>query len=112
MPGSAVGLRLEATAEGRSAGIGERLAVPTGRRVAVRLEVRVRPAAWPGCAGPTAPVPEAGLGAGDTGKVEWTTIAGPGAWVRAEVRRPPAAGGSPGAMVALTNPVLLGPAGA
>ena len=37
---AAVGLRLEAAAAGRSAGIGERLAVPAGQRVAVRLEVR------------------------------------------------------------------------
>jgi hypothetical protein len=108
---AAVGLRLEAAAAGRSAGIGERLAVPAGQRVAVRLEVR-------GAAGCRArlcqaggPVLEAGLGGGDTATVEWTTVAGPGAWVRAEVRQPPAAGGAPGAMVALTNPVLLGPAG-
>jgi len=109
---AAVGLRLEATAEGRSAGIGERLAVPAGRRVAVRLEVRGAPGCLARLCRPDGPALEAGLGAGDTGTVEWTTIAGPGAWVRAEVRRPPAAGGSPGAMVALTNPVLLGPAGA
>jgi hypothetical protein len=32
------------------------------------------------------------------------------AWVRAEFRHPPAAPGTPGAMVALTNPVFLGPA--
>jgi len=109
---AAVGLRLEATAEGRSAGIGERLAVPAGRRVAVRLEVRGAPGCLARLCRADGPVLEAGLGAGDTGTVEWTTIAGPGAWARAEVRRPPAAGGSPGAMVALTNPVLLGPAGA
>jgi hypothetical protein len=108
---AAVGLRLEATAEGRSAGIGERLAVPAGRRVAVRLEVRGAPGCLARLCRADGPVLEAGLGAGDTGTVEWTTIAGPGAWVRAEVRRPPAAGGSPGAMVALTNPVLLGPPG-
>jgi hypothetical protein len=109
---AAVGLRLEATAEGRSAGLGERLAVPAGRRVAVRLEVRGAPGCLARLCRPDGPVLEAGLGAGDTGTVEWTAIAGPGAWVRAEVRRPPAAGGSRGAMVALTNPVLLGPAGA
>ena len=109
---AAVGLRLEATAEGRSAGIGERLAVPAGRRVAVRLEVQGAPGCLARLSRADGPALEAGLGAGDTGTVEWTTLAGPGAGVRAEVRRPPAAGGSPGAMVALTNPVLRGPAGA
>ena len=41
--------------------------------------------------------------AGDDETVGWTTTAAATAWVRAEVRRK-------GAMVALTNPVLLGPA--
>ena len=108
---AAVGLRLEATAGGRSAGIGERLAVPAGQRVAVRLEVRGAAGCLARLCQAGGPVLEAGLGAGDTGTVEWTTSAGPGAWVRAEVRRPPSAGGAPGAMVALTNPVLLGPPG-
>jgi hypothetical protein len=111
LAGSAtVGLRLEAAAGGRSAGIGERLAVPAGQRVAVRLEVRGAAGCLARLCRAGGPVLEAGLGAGDTATVEWTTIAGPGAWVRAEVRRPPAAGGAHGAMVALTNPVLLGPA--
>jgi hypothetical protein len=108
---AAVDLRLEATAAGRSAGIGERLAVPAGHEVAVRLEV------W-GAAGCLArlcrgdgPVLEARLGAGDPATVEWTTTAGAGSWVRAEVRRPPAHGASPGTMVALSNPVLLGRGG-
>jgi len=109
---AAVGLRLEAAARGRSAGIGERLAVPDGQRVAVRLEVRGAAGCLARLCRAGGPVLEAGLGAGDTATVEWTTIAGPGAWVRAEVRRPPSAGGAPGAMVALTNPVLLGPPGA
>jgi hypothetical protein len=108
---AAVDLRLEAAAAGRSAGIGERLVVPAGQRVTVRLEVRGAPGCLARLCRADGPVLEAGLGARDTGTVDWTTIAGPGAWVRAEVRHPPTARGLPGAMVALTNPVLLGPAG-
>jgi len=48
--------------------------------------------------------------AGEREVVGWTTTPAATAWVRAEVRRPPAAPGTPGAMVALTNPVFLGPA--
>jgi hypothetical protein len=55
------------------------------------------------------PVLEARL-AGDRAVVGWTTPPAATAWVRAEVRRPPAAPGTPGAMVALTNPVFIGPA--
>ena len=91
--------------------MGVRLAVPAGPRVAVRLEVRGAAGCLARLCQAGGPVLEAGLGAGDTATVEWTTIAGPRAWVRAEVRRPPAAGGAHGAMVAFTNPVLLGPAG-
>ena len=108
---AAVDLRLEAAAAGRSAGIGERLAVPAGQRVTVRLEVRGAPGCLARLCRSDGPVLEAGLGPRDTGTADWTTIVGPGAWVRAEVRHPPTAGGLPGAMVALTNPVLLGPAG-
>ena len=45
------------------------------------------------------------------GKVEWRTTASYAAYVRAEVRHPPADGGSsgvPGSFAALTNPVFLG----
>ena len=104
-----VGLDLEAAAAGRSAGIGERLEVAPGQEVTVRLEVR-------GAAGGLAelrtgagPVLEARL-ASDREVVGWTTTPAATAWVRAEVRRPPAAPCTPGAMVALTNPVFLGPA--
>ena len=109
MAGSdAVDLGLEAAA-GRTAGIGERLEGTPGQEVTVRLEVR-------GAAGGLArlrtgagTVLEARL-AGDRAVVGWTTTPAATAWVRAEVRRPPAAAGAPGAMVALTNPVFLGPA--
>ena len=104
---AAVDLRLAATAGASSAGIGERLEVPPGREVTVRLEVRGAAgclARLCTCAGP---LPEARL-AGDPATGEWATTAAAG-WVRAEVRRPAPAGPGPGPMVALTNPVLLGP---
>jgi hypothetical protein len=106
----AVDLGLEAAAAGRTAGIGERLEVASGQEVTVRLEVR-------GAAGGLAelrtgagPVLEARLAGFGTEVVGWTTTPAATAWVRAEVRRPPAAPGTPGAMVALTNPVFIGPA--
>jgi hypothetical protein len=68
----------------------------------------------PGClarlCGPDGPALEADLGAGDPETVEWRATAAAGAWVRAEVRGSPAAGASPGPMLALTNPVWFGPA--
>jgi hypothetical protein len=105
---AAVDLTLEAAAAGRSAGIGGRLEVPAGERVTVRLRVSGAAGGLARLCTDAGPVLEARLGAGDR-PVEWTTTAGASAWVRAEVRRPGA--GGPGAMVALTNPVLLGPAG-
>jgi hypothetical protein len=105
---AAVHLRLAATGGGRSAGIGERLAVGPDQQVSVRLEVD-------GAAGHVArlssdqgPALEARLP--DTGPavVEWTTTARGSAYVRAEVRRPEATATTPDTMVALTNPVLLG----
>jgi hypothetical protein len=106
---AAVDLELEAAAGGRAAGIGGRLQVPPGQRVAVRLRVRGAAGCLARLCTGAGPVLEARL-AGDRETVEWTAAgAGAPAWVRAEVRRP-AAGAGPGAMVALTNPVLLGPA--
>jgi hypothetical protein len=106
---AAVGLRLEAAAAGRSAGIGERLEVPAGQEVTVRLEVRGAAGSLARLCDPGGPVLETRL-AGDRDMLEWRTTAGD--WVRAEVRRTQGAGGQPGEMVALTNPVLLGTAGA
>jgi len=107
---AAVDLRLEATAAGRSAGIGERLGAPPGQAVTVRLEVGGAAGCLARLCTDAGPVREARLGAGDREPVEWATTAAASAWVRAEVRRPPAPGGGPGEMVALTNPVLLGAA--
>jgi hypothetical protein len=104
LAGSAgVDLRLEAAAGGRSAGIGERLAVATGQVVTVRLQARGAAGGLARLCGPGGPVLEARLGAGDSGTVEWRATAAPGAWVRAEVRQGPG-----GPMLALTNPVWFG----
>jgi hypothetical protein len=104
---AAVDLRLEAAAAGRSAGIGERLEVPAGREVTVRLRLRGAAGGLARLCGPGGPVLEARLGAADPETVEWRGPATPGGWVRAEVRQ-----GRAGPMLALTNPVRLGPAAA
>jgi hypothetical protein len=105
---AAVDLRLEATAGAGRAGIGGRLEVPPDREVTVRLRVRGAAGCLARLCTDAGTVLEAPLGADDA-TVEWTTTAAASAWARAEVRRPEAAGAHPGAMVALTNPVLLGP---
>ncbi|SPE56121.1 Histidinol phosphatase of the PHP family protein [Streptomyces netropsis] len=107
---SAVGLSFSASGgRGAHAGIGERLHVDRDAPVTVRLDVT----GVTGCSASfvtdqgrlfTTPVPA-------DGKVEWRTTASYAAYVRAEVRHPPADGGAsgmPGAFAALTNPVFLG----
>ncbi|MGW1978775.1 CehA/McbA family metallohydrolase [Streptomyces sp. NPDC001889] len=83
---------------GRRAGIGERLRVEADAEVGVRLGVE---GVGAGCV--VRLVTEQGVvvSAG-AGVVEWETRAGYAGYVRAEVRRG-------GALVALTNPVFLGP---
>ena len=106
----AVDLGLEAAAAGRSAGIGERLEVAPGQEVTVRLEVRGAAGGLAELrtgAGPVLEARLAGSGA-EGGRVDHhpgrhRLGAGRGP---APARRP----GHPGAMVALTNPVFLGPA--
>jgi hypothetical protein len=95
---------------GRWAGIGGRLEVPPGQEVAVRLEVAGAAGCLARLCTDAGRVLEARLAAGDPEPVGWTTTTAASAWVRAEVRRPPAAAGGPGEMVALTNPVFLGAA--
>jgi hypothetical protein len=107
---AAVDLCLEATAAGRSAGIGGRLAVPPGQGVTVRLEVAGAAGGLARLCTNAGRVLEVRLGAGDPELVEWATTAAASAFVRAEVRRPQPVAGGPGAMVALTNPVFLGAA--
>jgi hypothetical protein len=103
---AAVDLQLAATAGTRSAGIGERLEAPSGREVTVRLQLRGAAGCQARLCSGAGPLPEARL-AGDPATVEWAVGAAAG-WVRAEVRHPPT-GTGPGPMLALTNPVLLGP---
>ncbi|GAA0486358.1 CehA/McbA family metallohydrolase [Streptomyces sp. NPDC046215] len=108
---SAVRLAFSATGgRGARAGIGERLRAERDAEVTVRLAVSGVP---DGCSATfvtdqgrllSTPVPA-------DGRVEWRTTPSHAAYVRAEVRRPPADGGAPevpGPMVAMTNPVFLG----
>jgi hypothetical protein len=104
---AAVDLELEAAAAGRVAGIGGRLDVPPGQEVAVRLRVQGAAGGLARLRSGAGTVLEARLG-GDDETLQWTTTADATGWVRAEVR----SAAHPEAMVALTNPVRLGPAGA
>ncbi|MGK5546764.1 CehA/McbA family metallohydrolase [Streptomyces sp. URMC 127] len=107
---SAVRLSFEVTGgRGRHAGIGERLEVGRDTPVTARLTVSGVPADCTATfvtdQGPlfTTPV--------RAGTIEWRTTPSYAAYVRAEVRRPAAEGGTPGVpgpMVAMTNPVFLG----
>ena len=103
---AAVDLRLEAAGAGASAGAGGRLEATSDMAVTVRLAVRGAAGCLARLCTQTGPVLEIRLD-GDPAEVEWTTTPAATAWARAEVRRPPAAGTGPGAMVALTNPVFL-----
>jgi predicted metal-dependent phosphoesterase TrpH len=107
---SAVTLSFSASANGQTAGIGDRLPAPIGTPVAVSVTVG-------GVPGTTVTILDQ-LGvehtetvpASGTAKVNWTTYPRYSKWVRAEVRRP---AGSPNttvanAMVAMTNPIFLG----
>ncbi|MCA6095995.1 CehA/McbA family metallohydrolase [Streptomyces sp. SCA3-4] len=107
---AAVGLSFTVTGgRGGHAGIGERLSVDDDTEVTVRLAVT----GVPGCSaslvtdqGRVLTVPVLA-----DGRVEWRTSPARSAYVRAEVRHPPADGAPadlPGAMAALTNPVFLG----
>ncbi|MFI8291898.1 CehA/McbA family metallohydrolase [Streptomyces sp. NPDC085614] len=89
---------------GRSAGIGERLAVPADEPVTVRLAVTGAPEG-----GTVRFVTDQGVlhTARATGPVEWVTTAAYAGYVRAEVRHPAAAPPLPGALAAFTNPVFL-----
>ena len=82
-------------------------ATEAGRGAANLAEVRGAAGGLARLCGLGGPVLETRLG-GDRDMLEWRTTAGAGGWVRAEVRRTQGAGGGPGEMVALTNPVLLG----
>jgi hypothetical protein len=107
---SAVQVSMTAAGGGRSAGIGERLAVREDVPVTVTVEVS-------GVAGVAQVVLITDEGQafatalpGGAGTVTWLTTAAVSAYVRAEVRHPGVdpTGTVPGAMAALTNPIFLG----
>jgi len=93
-----------AMADGRLAGVGEHL--PGGDREPVRVRLRVggAPAAVATLHGQDGTVHAAPLGPGSAGTLAWETRLGATSWLRAEVRQPD------GTLVALTNPIWLGPA--
>jgi hypothetical protein len=105
---AAVNLAFTAAADGRRAGIGERL--PVGDDAAVTVTLTVDGA--PGCSARIitdqgqrllAPLPPTGQGT-----VSWTTTPRNARYVRAEVRRPQPTPTTADTMVALTNPIFLG----
>jgi hypothetical protein len=107
---AAVSLSLSVSGGGRSAGIGERLAVRDDEPVTVTVSV----GGVPGVAQVVLITDEGQAFAtalpSGAGTVTWQTTAAVSAYVRAEVRHPSAdpSGTVPGAMAALTNPVFLG----
>lgn len=101
----AVDLTFTAAGRGRTAGIGERLAVGPSEPVTVRLVVTGAPGCVARIYTDEGQVLQAPLPATGPAEVSWTTTPRASAYVRAEVRRPPQ-----DAMVALTNPIFLGPA--
>jgi hypothetical protein len=101
---AAVTVSLAATAAGRTAGIGDRLAVAPDTPVRLRLDVAGVPA------GTVRLVTDRGLvhAAPLPGPVEWRTTARYTSYVRAEVRHADAGAALPyGSMAALTNPIFL-----
>jgi PHP-associated len=97
-----VELDLLAVAGGRVAGIGEHLPGGEGEPVRVRLRVAGAPGAVVTLHGQEGAVHAAPLDR--AGRLEWEARLGTAPWLRAEVRQ------ADGALVALTNPIWLGPA--
>jgi len=101
-------LEFSASAGSTTAGIGDRLAVPSDAEVTVALTVRGVPGGVVGFVTDQGtltqyPLPESG-----EGTATWTTTARASSYVRAEVRRP-TPGPLPFApMAAFTNPIFLG----
>ncbi|MFW6694445.1 CehA/McbA family metallohydrolase [Streptomyces sp. MAR4 CNX-425] len=96
---------------GEHAGIGERLRTAPDARVTVRLKVTGGPAKAQVRFMTDEGQLYATTLADGAGTVEWRTTPSYAAFVRAEVRHPAAdggAGGLPGAMAAMTNPIWLG----
>ncbi|MGZ4482857.1 MAG: CehA/McbA family metallohydrolase [Nocardioidaceae bacterium] len=116
---SSVSVALTATGAGRSAGIGERLAVPAATPVTVTAEASGVPSAVVRLITDEGQLLQTQLGSDGAGRVQWQTTPQQSAYVRLEVRHPLPDGsagngnavttGLPmGPMAALTNPVWLG----
>lgn len=105
---AAVQVAFRCTGSGRSAGIGDRLAVSGRTEVVASVQVAGAPGGVVRLVTDQGQVLTAPLAADGTGTVEWVTRPQVSAYVRAEVRRPDPAAGPLGAMVAMTNPVFLG----
>jgi hypothetical protein len=104
-----VQLSFRCGAAGRTAGLGERLAVPAGTEVVASVTVSGAPGGAVRLVTDEGQVLLAPLAADGSGTVEWVTRPQVSAYVRAEVRRSDPPAGPLGAMVAMTNPVFLGP---
>jgi hypothetical protein len=104
----AVDLSFSASAAGRTAGIGERLAVGDTELVTVTLNVTGAPGGIVRLFTDEGQILQASLAADGPGTVTWTTTPRVSRFVRAEVRRVQSDPAVPTAMVALTNPIFLG----
>jgi hypothetical protein len=103
-----VDLSFAAAAAGRTAGIGERLAVGDAELVTVTLNVTGAPGAIVRLFTDEGQILQTTLPATGPGAVSWTTTPRVSRFVRAEVRRVQADPALPTAMVAFTNPIFLG----
>jgi hypothetical protein len=104
----AVDLSFTASAAGRTAGIGERLAVGEAEVVTVTLNVTGAPGAVVRLFTDEGQIFQTTLAAGGSSAVTWTTKPRVSRYVRAEVRRLQDNPALPTTMVAFTNPIFLG----
>ena len=104
----AVDLSFTAASGGRTAGIGERLAVGGDDDIVVTLRVTGAPASIVTLFSDEGQIFQTTLPADGAGTVTWPTKARVSRFVRAEVRRPQNNPALPTTMVALTNPIFLG----
>jgi hypothetical protein len=104
----AVDLSFSASAAGRTAGIGARLAVGDTESVTVTLNVSGAPGAVVRLFTDEGQIFQTTLPSSDSGTVAWTTTPQISRFVRAEVRRAQTDPALPTAMVAFTNPIFLG----
>jgi hypothetical protein len=104
----AVDLAFTAAAAGRTAGIGERLAVDDTEDVMLTLTVSGAPGAIVRILTDEGQVFQTVLPPSGTGTVTWPTKPRVSRFVRAEVRRVQSDPAIPATMVAFTNPIFLG----